>query len=674
MNGLDGDLTGASTIKYHELDRPVGQDMNLDLHLGRVHGHSGEVEADVGGGGGGGGGGDVGDGEHSEVDGNMDGDLGHGASEDYSGSPDDFLDEMDLHLGTDFAKSFLHDAESTVQPILSLPVIQTDFDTGLPFGQSTHVVHRHNSTSSEDNLQSNNTQQTHASPASMDPMNASTRTATTTTTNANACFPPSQTHTQQPQDPMMLHSQHQQQLHPHHHQIPMNFEQELESKVLHGMTVAEATRLIQVWDFEVNCLYPLFPVGELQRRFGDMCKFYSAHGVFRAEDEYDLLNVKITIAIGSVTAASHTTAGKLLYEEMLSKVERNLISGRASLGSLVTLLLMHQYQFHKDMGTIAYRTVGLAGILALELGLYSAHETDRLYKEANDREYARIVFWCLYVMDRRLAIYAKRPFILHDEAIDQKLPQFDVITSSEDDLFRAMHLNYMIHYSRLSGKVLEALGPQRNVKGFQDNVQYLIFLMEKWQSSLPPELKLRDNLPSQPSPDSSRKLKWIIFLKSNLILLHIYQSCTQETYIQPAINTSCECIRELGRLYFNTDFYASCEIQYNHFLVAALDVLYSSLRRAPQYLAKCTPEIKLALKIISLIMKRSHNDKRNGTIWQLVVSFAFKFGLSSPLGAKLLQSHEPDIPTSAVPMQHDYLDRELLLTSLISDIPEQTSA
>lgn len=659
-------------------------------------------------------------------------------SDDFTGSPEDFVEDVDLNIGTDFAKSFLHDAESagSVQPILSLPVIQTDFDTGLPFQASSMGFERHGSVSSSElNFDSafHQTSQTQSTTdTAMLDVQSNARYSHYGGHNHNRAHRQSHTHLHShhkhssshshsghttsdngqritnnykahPDNRTSPHSFYQMQgeptsIPPHsshmshsHPTLPTNFARELESNVLHGISVAEATRLIQVWDYEVNVLYPLFPVGELQRKFAEMCQFYSQHGVFRAEDEYELLNVKITIAIGSVTAESHMSAGIQLYDEMLSKVERNLISGKASLASLITLLLMHQYQFHRDMGTIAYRTVGLAGILALELGLYSAQDTERLYKDPSDREYARVVFWSLYVMDRRLAIYAKRPFVLHDEDIDQKLPQFDLITTSEDDLFRAMHLNYMIHYSRLVGKVLETLGPQRNSKGFQDNVQYLIFLMEKWQSSLPSELKLRDNLPSQPSPDSSRKLKWIIFLKSNLIMLHIYQSCTQEAYIQPAINTSCECIRELGRLYFNTDFYASCEIQYNHFLVAALDVLYSSLRRAPQFLSKCTPEIKLALKIISLIMKRSHNDRRNGTIWQLVVSFAFKFGLSSPLGAKLLQAQEIDVSgapseeSSSSPThlasaaeqqssskQHDYMGRELLLTTLISELGEST--
>ncbi|ANB15152.1 hypothetical protein AWJ20_2774 [Sugiyamaella lignohabitans] len=435
------------------------------------------------------------------------------------------------------------------------------------------------------------------------------------------------------------------------------FSAELESTHLYGISYLNAHKSIEAYDSEVNCLYPIFAVGELEKKFDDIYKYYATHRTFLEERENDWLNIKIIIAIGTTMTGVDQSAGKKLYEDVLSKVERQLISGKGTIEAVVHLLLIHQFQFHSDMGTLAYRTVGFASIQALELGLYRSKDLERMVPDAERREHSRLIFWCLYVMDRRLSIYTKRPFILHDEDIDQKMPQsFGSVNldsgASEDDLFRAMHLNYMIHYSKLSGKVLEAIQKQTDdpslatemlgVKSSdahakRDNVQYLIYLMERWKSSLPPELSLKE-LPSQPSPHGSRKLKWIIYLKSNLILLNIYQSCNDDLYVVPAITTACECIRELGRLYFNTDFYNSCEIQYNHFLVAALEVLYSSLRRQPQLLEKCMPEIKLALKIISLIMKRSKNDRRQGSIWQLVVSFAFKFGLSSPFGAKLLET------------------------------------
>jgi hypothetical protein len=152
-----------------------------------------------------------------------------------------------------------------------------------------------------------------------------------------------------------------------------------------------------------------------------------------------------------------------------------------------------------------------------------------------------------------------------------------------------------------------------------------------------------------------------MYLKSNLMLLHIYRCCTSNMLLQPAISTARDCIRELGQLYFNTSFYEKCEIQYNHYLVAALDVLYSSIRQAPQYLNECMPEIKLALKIISLILKHSDYDRRQGSIWQLVVSFAFKFGLASPFGQNLVEDANPDCGADQI---FDYTSRILLADSL----------
>lgn len=442
--------------------------------------------------------------------------------------------------------------------------------------------------------------------------------------------------------------------------------QAFEEKELAGIPYGDAMGLLDLWDMEINCLYPIFGVGELQSKLERILSFYSANGRLEDGSEDDMRNIKLCISIASSVASDHVLAGKLLVDDVSSKYDRYVMSRAADISSIIYMILIHQFQFHSDMGLLAYKTLGCASVLALEMGLHSSKELDERYTAPVQKEYCRLLFWCLYCMDRRLAIYTRRPCLLRDEDIDQKLPQYTgglILPSrtSEDDMFRALHLNYMIHYSQLTGKILEFISSKRHSTATNDSIQYWIFLLHQWQTSLPAELKLKGG-GGGPSPKSSGKLKWIMYLKSNLMLLHIYRCCTSNMLLQPAINTARDCIRELGQLYFNTDFYGKCEIQYNHYLVAALDVLYSSIRQAPQYLADCMPEIKLALKIVSLILKNSNYDKRQGSIWQLVVSFAFKFGLASPFGQNLVSSESDD--TYSGDRTFDYTSRVLLADSL----------
>ncbi|ANB14234.1 hypothetical protein AWJ20_5195 [Sugiyamaella lignohabitans] len=445
---------------------------------------------------------------------------------------------------------------------------------------------------------------------------------------------------------------------------------------LYGLTYAQALRLIEAYECEVNCMYPMFPMGNLESKFHNIYEQYCINKTLTAKEEDDFADIKIAIAIGSSISGISPGSGQRLYQDFMARIEGRLLSRAADLNTVVSLLMVHSYQFLSDLGSLAYRSLEFASVLALELGLHKTQKLERLFLDFESRERGRVVFWCLYVLDRLQSIYCKRPYILNDVHIDQKYPQcfdnqgngtsMDSVqeASSDDDLFRSMYLNYMIRYSKLSGELISAL--EQNQPDSFGNIQHLIFLMERWRTTLPPELNVHaeDNEDlvhkDQQTPIGSRKLRYVADLRPSLILLHVYQSCDIKNYIHPAMNTSCECIRELGRLYFNTDRYSSCETQYNHVLVAALEVLYTSLTWAPQYAKSCMPEIKLALKIISLIMKSSNSHRREGSIWQLLMTFSLKFGLYSPFGAaKLCDS------TNAS-------SREFLITNLISELGDFT--
>jgi hypothetical protein len=450
------------------------------------------------------------------------------------------------------------------------------------------------------------------------------------------------------------------------------FADEMEEKHLCGLSYLDVQRFIEVYECEVNCMYPMFPMGELMSKLDAIYEHYSVGRVVRPEDEEDLMHIKIAIAIGASVSGIHTKSGKMLYEGFVAQVEQGQFSQCASVKRVLNLLLVHEYQFLSDMGTLAYRSLGSASMLSLELGMHRTDELETMFPDPAEQEHARMIFWCMYVMDRLSSIYTRRPFIFHDSDIDQKLPQCFASGQMDsrfpdDDIFRAMHLNYMIRYSQLAGKVLEALGTDKQGNGgLPENLQYLLYLMENWRASLPSDLRPKEKsceeddeeIEPPSTPRGSQKLRSIIWLRPSLIILHVYKSCNIEAYLEPAINTACGCIRELGRLYFNTTFYSSCETQYNHVLVSALEVMYSCLLHAPQYSKRCMGEIRLALKIISLIMKSSNNERRQGNIWQLLVSFAFKFGLYSPFEGRIRDSEDYNVS----------VNREVMIMSLISEL------
>jgi hypothetical protein len=417
---------------------------------------------------------------------------------------------------------------------------------------------------------------------------------------------------------------------------------------LFGIAYQDAKRILEVYDAEVNCMYPMFHEGELVQKYDELWAGYNVNGSI-PDDGKMVPIVKLALANGAVITNSCLASGKQLFEEATGQIMPQVLMGETSLPALICLLLIHQYQFHKDMGSVPYRTVGFASVIALELGL---HKYDDLESQTNltqlEREYHRLIFWCLYCMDRRLAVYTKKPCILREEDIDQKMPNYYVVTTnpyaSENDLYRAMHLNYMIYYSQIAGKFLTGTHNIETIEKFET-------MLKNWQESLPPELKLDEK--SQAPPHFSRKLKSILYLKSNLMLLHLYSSNKMASYPPQAVNAARQCIRELARLYFNTGLYISCEIQYNHFLVAALDVLYSATRAEPQkYSDICSDDLNLALRLVNLILKRPHSDQ-HGSIWRLVSSFAQKLGLNNHGNGAKQESALPTVKSDNRPENDD---------------------
>lgn len=118
-------------------------------------------------------------------------------------------------------------------------------------------------------------------------------------------------------------------------------------------------------------------------------------------------------------------------------------------------------------------------------------------------EMFRRVWWCMYVLDRRLALMLGRPFLIHDINISVGLPRdlpepytlsaqengysLDDATTQASSPSPIQYLGVMIGYSRLVGKVWETLyGAKVADTAANDHVhEYLEALVNEWHSSVP---------------------------------------------------------------------------------------------------------------------------------------------------------------------------------------------
>lgn len=86
-------------------------------------------------------------------------------------------------------------------------------------------------------------------------------------------------------------------------------------------------------------------------------------------------------------------------------------------------LLQSLYQFYRSEDVLAWRTVGLAALIALELGWHLRTPHDDMLYNNTTRQHAIRLFWCIYIFDRRCSFNTGLPFAVNDSEIDPELPE-----------------------------------------------------------------------------------------------------------------------------------------------------------------------------------------------------------------------------------------------------------
>jgi hypothetical protein len=89
-------------------------------------------------------------------------------------------------------------------------------------------------------------------------------------------------------------------------------------------------------------------------------------------------------------------------------------------------------QFHLDDEILAWRTIGLAGRAAIELGLHRRETYPMRFSDVEQRVRVTQLFWSIYVLDRRWSFVTGRSFAIPESDIDLDPPK-SVSASSRFD-------------------------------------------------------------------------------------------------------------------------------------------------------------------------------------------------------------------------------------------------
>ncbi len=81
------------------------------------------------------------------------------------------------------------------------------------------------------------------------------------------------------------------------------------------------------------------------------------------------------------------------------------------------------YQYHCDNIKLAWRLIGTAARLSLELELHKFYYPQVGNTEPRHPHWVHQMFWCIYILDRRYSFMTNLPFSIHDRDLDFNLLQ-----------------------------------------------------------------------------------------------------------------------------------------------------------------------------------------------------------------------------------------------------------
>ena len=81
------------------------------------------------------------------------------------------------------------------------------------------------------------------------------------------------------------------------------------------------------------------------------------------------------------------------------------------------------YYFHTDDEGLSWRVIGLAARLCIELGLHRSETYDKMFSNEEERTAALMLFWSIYVLDRRWSFGTGMSFAFQDADLDPNLPK-----------------------------------------------------------------------------------------------------------------------------------------------------------------------------------------------------------------------------------------------------------
>ncbi|SCV58280.1 uncharacterized protein FFB14_15539 [Fusarium fujikuroi] len=418
-------------------------------------------------------------------------------------------------------------------------------------------------------------------------------------------------------------------------------------ETLASLGIAEVQRLLDVYNEEIQSVYPFIDVNELSTK---------AVSVFQTPQENTLKDVQAIKLAVATSVAIEAQGLNNISKRLIDDVEPVIcsVSGEAfiDLQELQLMIMLSIYWFHCGEDLLAWRAIGNAGREALEIGLHRRTSLFENFKNLAERDLAIRCFWCVYILDRRYSYGTSLSFGISDRDIDPQCPE-----PSEQHPY----LRCMVSYAKLCSKVWEDLPLDSSPFTVpKDKVDFFDFLTQKWVHSIPEDLQLvypRLSQAPRHQPRVLQRLRTLLYLRGNyirnLVLRHHVMSAenlrSDMQGAQLVVSLAQDTIQVLVNLNETSEIYARQKATFNYFLTGALATILLAVCHGPDLFAdRCRQSFQDAVRLLKNISQHGQLGRR---LWRSLKGTIHRaLSLESPITptgntalAEILQQETPEV-------------------------------
>ncbi|KAJ5235117.1 uncharacterized protein N7469_004285 [Penicillium citrinum] len=404
-----------------------------------------------------------------------------------------------------------------------------------------------------------------------------------------------------------------------------------------SLSLEDTLNLVQIYEDSVGIMYPCVDLDSVREYVHE---YYRTNGIYAinsasealaqdAPDQdwftaRDIQVLKIILAT-ALLAESH---GRSEFAAQLADSVEDRFASRfkvaeVDMKEIVIMTLLSIFHSYRDDEIIAWRMIRIASSATMELGLHRQETWQRtggVFPGEVAWTWARRLFWCIYVLDRKWSFGSGLPFGIQDIDIDTNLPEPGDSTP---------YLTCMISHARLSTKIWGLImdWPNRSRVATSDQCAYLDTQVQHWFWSIPSELRFDSTQAPdsiQQTEDSEHKnrrlmLQVLLALQGNQLRILVYrQNLLSSEHIMEnpqgastAVETAKRTIHILEHFSQVSHVYFQRPEPFNYFLISALAALLLAVLHAPHtFRHVCRPEFYTATELVRRSATRAQTSRR----------------------------------------------------------------